>query len=89
MTDLEALKQVARFTHDEHGQPVVQIPLAAWTEFMAETGAEPPQHERIKALLKEWEEHPDDTPAEWWDEFEEFLKQNRVNFPERDLDFGE
>jgi hypothetical protein len=47
------------------------------------------QAARIKALLKEWRENPDDTPAEWWDEFEEFLKQNRVRLREHDLDFGE
>jgi len=89
MTDLQDLKRVARVTQDEHGQPVVQIPLAEWDAFLDDSGTNMPQHERIKALLRKWREHPDDTPSEWWDDFQSFLNENRVNFPERDLDFGE
>jgi predicted DNA-binding antitoxin AbrB/MazE fold protein len=48
-------------------------------------GADQPQHERISALLTKWAAEPDDTSDEWWDEFDAFLKANRLNFPERDL----
>ena len=61
----------------QEGQEVdVQIRLQA---------ADHPQHERIKALLAKWAAEPDDTSDEWWGEFDEFLRANRLNFPERDL----
>lgn len=44
-----------------------------------------PQYERIHALLDRWEAEPDDTPAAWWEEFDQFLRENRLNIPERDL----
>lgn len=42
-------------------------------------------NERIKALLAEWDAEPDEESEEWWEEFRAFLKENRLNFPERDL----
>lgn len=82
MADLEAIKQSARIVYDEQGTPVVQVPLEQWQELMAdvEGTAELPQHMRIKALLKQWENEPDDTPPEWWEEFDAFLRENPVNF---------
>ncbi len=87
MINLDALKEAARIVKDEKGDTVVQIPLPVWEQLVGAVPSDEdlPQHERIKALLREWQEHPDDTPDQWWDEFEEFLKENRVNFPERDL----
>ena len=38
------------------------------------------QHEKIKALLAEWDTHAKDIPDEWWDNFQEFLQENRVDF---------
>lgn len=87
MADLEAIKQSARIVYDEQGIPVVQLPLEQWQELIAdvEGTAELPQYMRIKALLKEWENEPDDTPPGWWEEFDAFLRANRMNFEERDL----
>ncbi len=94
MVDLTHLQQVARVVKDENGNEVVQIPRELWEEIVGriEVEEERPklsQAEQIRALLKKWEEEPDDTPAEWWDEFESFLKANRVKFEERDLGFDD
>ena len=90
MVDLTHLQQAARKTTDENGNPVVQIPLEVWEEFLTETRPQPSQKEQIEALLKKWEnESEDDMPEEWWDEYFQFLKENPVTFEERDLGFGE
>ena len=83
MVDLTHLQQAALVVKDENGNEVVQIPRELWEEAVGriEVEAEPPklsQAEQIRALLKRWEEEPDDTPAEWWDEFDEFLRVNPV-----------
>ena len=44
---------------------------------------------RLEATLKKIEDDPDPPSKQWWDEFEQFLKENRVSFPERDLGFAE
>ena len=44
-----------------------------------------PQHERIKAVLEEIYSHASDKSPEWWAEFDEFMKENRFNIPERDF----
>jgi hypothetical protein len=86
MADLETIKQSARIVYDEQGTPVVQLPLEQWAELWAELEpAQPSQIERIQALIKQWQSEPDDTPPEWWDEFREFLRENRMNFAPRDL----
>ena len=41
------------------------------------------QADRIRALFEEWATEPDDTPDEWWDEFDQFLRDNRLNFAPR------
>ncbi|MBZ0304278.1 MAG: hypothetical protein K8J31_31370 [Anaerolineae bacterium] len=90
MTDLQDLKQAARITRDENGEPVVEIPLSAWNEFLAVQESKPSQKQRVLDLLDEWEQDPENAmPAEWWDEFDEFLKANRVNFGERHLGFDD
>jgi hypothetical protein len=94
MVDLTHLQQAARVVKDENGNEMVQIPRELWEETVGRIEVEEQQPklsqaERIQALLKKWEAEPDDTPAEWWDEFEAFLKANRVNFEERDLGFGD
>ncbi len=49
-------------------------------------GREPlSKNEEILALLDEWMKEPDDMGEEWWAKFDEELKANRMNFPERDL----
>jgi hypothetical protein len=39
--------------------------------------------------LEEWEATPSDKSEEWWDEFQQFLKDNRFNIPEQDLVLGD
>jgi alpha-L-arabinofuranosidase len=77
MVNLEDIEQAAQITRDERGKPVVQIPLDLWQKWLEQ--ARKPQNERILALLDEWDTNPDDTPAEWWDEFQTFLKVNRLD----------
>jgi hypothetical protein len=43
------------------------------------------QDEQIKELLDQWAREPLDIPESWWDEFETFLKANRLNLEVRDL----
>jgi hypothetical protein len=35
--------------------------------------------------VNQWESEHDDTPPGWWEEFDTFLRANRMNFEERDL----
>jgi hypothetical protein len=95
MVDLTAIKQAARVTKDENGVPVVPIPLDLWQRVMGEVEIAVPgqpelsQAERIKALLKAWENEPDDQTDEWWEQFDRFLRENRLNFPDRNLGLGD
>jgi hypothetical protein len=73
--DWQTLKQAAQVTLNENGVPVVQIPLPLWEDLLLSMEAAPMQHERIKALLADWDAHPDDTSDEWWDEFDRFLAE--------------
>jgi hypothetical protein len=90
MTDLSRLKAASEVIQDEQGNKFVRVPLQVWQEEidMPNTTITPEeQHRALKALLADWSAHPDDTPAEWWAEFDAFLKDNRMQFPERDLGF--
>lgn len=92
MDELTAIRQAARKVKDEHGNDVMQIPIEVWEEVFEDEAIEehtPSQIEQIMAVIKEWENIPDDKSQEWWDEFDAFLKDNRVNFEERDLGFDE
>ena len=66
------------------GRPVVQIPLDEWNDFAGDAEhnqSQPSQYEQIKALLEKWRNEPDDDMSDaWWDEFQEFLNENRVRF---------
>lgn len=93
MVDLRAIKQAAREVTDEQGTRFVQIPLAMWEFLLNQLESAYPtdeisQREKIFTVLKELRENPDDTPKGWWHEFDEFLKANPVNFPERDIELG-
>lgn len=90
MTDLSKLRAAAEVVQDEQGNKFVKVPLQVWQEEMdlPNTTITPEeQHRAIKALLKDWSAQPDDTPAEWWAEFDAFLNDNRMQFSERDLGF--
>ena len=87
---LDELKKSAKKTIDEHGQPAILIPLSVWEEFMSKVKPAPSQKEKILALFDEWDNHPEDDGSEqWWQEFDTFIRKNRVNFEERDLGFDE
>ena len=77
MIDLQELQQSAHIETDQNGQPVVQIPLEVWEAWLAQDARS--HNARLLALLDEWEAEPDDTPAEWWNDFQAFLKANRLN----------
>lgn len=81
MTDITTLQNAARISTDENGEPVIQIPLSLWDEFKATFEEPEPQQtsqaERIRAVINSWEDEPDDTSPEWWDEFHNFLRENR------------
>jgi hypothetical protein len=87
MVDLTHLQQIARVVRDENGKKVVQIPFELWEELLGQIEHQPSQIEQIMAVLREFESEPDDKSDEWWDEFNAFLKANRLNFEERDLGF--
>lgn len=91
MTDLMTIKQSAKVTVDEQGNPIVQIPLEVWEEFWHEQDQPQisAQNQRLLALLEEWQNEPDNQSEEWWDEFQQFLRENRVNFPYTDLGLGD
>jgi hypothetical protein len=75
------IQQYARETTDAEGNPVIQIPLHIWQQFTGKNSL--PQIEQINVLLQDWQEHPQDSmPDAWWDEFTDFLQQNRLNFEE-------
>jgi hypothetical protein len=58
-----------------------------WEEALGEIEPQPSQIEQSMEVLREFESEPDDKSDEWWDEFNAFLKANRLNFEERDLGF--
>jgi hypothetical protein len=89
MVDLTQLQQAARVVKDENGNKVVQIPLDLWEEAVGHIEPQQSQIEQIMAVLREFENEPDDKSDEWWDEFNDFLKANRLNFEERDLGFDD
>ncbi len=80
MVSFTDVQQAARVVKDENGQPVVQVPLDVWEAFAGkvEEKSTLSQGEQIRALLKSWENEPDDKSPEWWQEFDTFLKENPV-----------
>jgi hypothetical protein len=89
MIDRLAIQQAVHIVTDEQGVPVVQIPLPLWEKLLNALAEERPQHEQIKALLAAWDAEPDDTPVEWWDEFDAFMAENRFELQDRDLGAGD
>jgi len=85
MTDISDIKQVVRITTDAQGKAIVQLPLALWQELVAHIENQSSQYDQIHSLLQKWEAEPDNTPDEWWDDFQVFLQDNRPTFEARDL----
>jgi hypothetical protein len=54
-----------------------QIEPLIWEDVQASKQRE--QRKKIRALMAEWDSNPDDTPEEWWDEFDSFLEEHRTN----------
>jgi hypothetical protein len=44
------------------------------------------RNQEARELLRQWMAEPDDLGDEWWDEFEQELRANRVTFREVDMD---
>jgi hypothetical protein len=92
MVDIATIKQIARFLKDENGESVVAIPLAIWEELLSEVETaqtvQRSQVEKFEAFLKKTENYQDDKSQEWWDDFNKFLRENRLHFPERNIDAG-
>ncbi|MBX3066627.1 MAG: hypothetical protein KF726_26845 [Anaerolineae bacterium] len=100
--DLPKIESLVQVKPDDNGEEVIQLPLKVWQDFIArlkqlssdalDTVAEDeslPQHVRLKAWLQKSAMEPDDKSPEWWDEFDQFMRDNRPTFPERDLGFGD
>ena len=86
MIDINDIKQAARVTTNQNGESVVQIPLTLWQELLERVEAKPSQVDQIWTLLQKWDNEPEDAMSDtWWDEFTDFLNQNRINFSERNL----
>lgn len=84
MVDIYALQRAAHETTDENGNSVVQIPLELWQEWTREQTPQvrtQSQVDALQALVDTWYATPDDKSEEWWDEFDQFMRENRMNFP--------
>lgn len=81
-THREAINQVLSILEDLGDEVIVPS-----TGVKAEVTLVPSNEEiKTKRLLELLHTPPnDDKSPAWWDEFEEELRQNRLNFPERDL----
>ncbi len=77
MVNSDDIKQAAQLGTDEDGHAIVKIPLELWEQWVAEDRQT--KNERLLALLKSWENDPDEMPAAWWDDFDAFLKSNRLD----------
>ncbi len=89
MIDLNSIRQAAQVVTDQKGEPMVQVPLPIWEKVIAQLEADVPQHIRFQEFLKKWENYHDDASEQWWDEFDAFLRANRLNFPEQDFGLGD
>ncbi len=85
MIDLDKLRQAAHTTVDKEGALVVQLPLTLWHELIAQLEADQSSQERIRALLSEFESHPDSASKEWAERFKDVLNEERFNMREHDL----
>ncbi len=85
MIDVNALRQAAQTTVDKQGALVVQLPLALWHTLLAQLESELSSQEKIRALLSEFQSHPDKASMEWADRFKEILNEDRFSMREHDL----
>ncbi len=86
MVKLTDMKPFARIVKDENGQPVVQVPLDIWEAVVGKiTEQRLAQRRQMLDLLKQWKNDPEnDMSEEWWDDFLQFLKENRVKLGDPD-----
>jgi hypothetical protein len=84
MVNIPEIIQSSQEITDKQGNRFVVVPKEMWDSILE--ALEPPEDQaaRIEAVLDSWDQEPDDTPPGWWDEFREFLRENRLNFGERD-----
>lgn len=78
MVDLTELEQGTRFVEGDNGEGFVQIPIHLWIEIMSELEKDLPQNERLRRWMERREMIPDDTPPEWWDEFDKFMEESKT-----------
>jgi hypothetical protein len=92
MSLTELLTSAQYLTDAEGNKKAVVLDLAAWEEILtlledvtseARTERVRVQNEHLRHLLQSAPE--DDKGPEWWDEFEQELRQNRLTFPEREI----
>jgi hypothetical protein len=97
MVDLNQIRKSVEVVRNTQGQSVVQIPLDMWESLLAEIEVQndnnaptnKTRNEGLLQLIQDWRSSPDDTPQTWWDEFDEFLRENPLRFTERDLKLGD
>ena len=82
MTDTVNLPKGAIIVHDLERKEYILIPSEQYEQV---ENQEKSQITRIMEVLDSLEHEPGDD--EWWAEFDAFLRENRVVFPERDLGF--
>jgi hypothetical protein len=60
----------------------VQIPFELWEEIVAQIEPKNEQVKKILAIVEAWKNDSDYPSEEWWDEFEQFLEDNRFTLGE-------
>jgi hypothetical protein len=85
MIDFHKLKSAAQTTLDKEGTLVVQLPLTVWHELIVELESELSNQEKIRALLSEFQGHPDHAAREWADRFKDVINSDRFSMREHDL----
>jgi hypothetical protein len=93
MVNLSLLKKAARFETDANGEEVVVIPRRMWDDVLEPEPGWGMGQGRIQDVLNaihQWQPTTaDDKSPAWWDEFDQFLKDNRPAFPVRDYGWGD
>lgn len=78
MITIEDLEHAAHETTNSEGKPVIEIPRDLWDEWRTQQGTKS-QADRIREALSIWDQSAEALSEEWWNEFQDFLKHNRLN----------
>ena len=64
---IEDLKRSVHQKTNEHGEPVVEVPLAVWEAVTT-------RKDKMITLFKVWEDNPrQNLTNDWWDEFNRLI----------------